>query len=83
MNPLKILVIDDERLIRWSFEQQLTAKGYKVYTAESGEDGIRLCESHYPDIVFLDNRLPNIQGLDVIPKLRSIHEDAYIVFMTA
>jgi two-component system response regulator AtoC len=83
MNPLKILVIDDERLIRWSFEQQLTAQGHRVFTAESGEEGIRLCETNYPDIVFLDNRLPNIQGLDVIPKLKSIHEDAYIVFMTA
>ena len=83
MNPLKVLVIDDERLIRWSFEQQLAAKGYKVFTAESGEEGIRLCGIHFPDIVFLDNRLPGIQGLDVIPKLKSIHEEAYIVFMTA
>jgi two-component system, NtrC family, response regulator AtoC len=83
MNPLKILVIDDERLIRWSFEQQLTAQGYRVFSAETGEEGLRLFESYFPDIVFLDNKLPGIQGLDLIPKLKALSEDSYIVFMTA
>ncbi len=83
MKLLKILVIDDEKLIRWSFEKHLNVKGYKVFLAESGEEGIELFEKHYPDIVFVDNRLPGIQGLDVIPKIKAIDEDAVIVFMTA
>jgi two-component system, NtrC family, response regulator AtoC len=83
MNPLRILVIDDEQLIRWSFEKQLSAKGFKVFTAETGEEGIRLFGQHFPEIVFVDNRLPNLQGLDVISRIRAASEDAVIVFMTA
>ncbi len=83
MKLLKILVIDDEKLIRWSFERHLDSKGFKVFLAETGEEGIRLFEKHYPDIVFVDNRLPGIQGLEVISRIKTIDEDAVIVFMTA
>lgn len=83
MKLLKILVIDDEKLIRWSFERHLDSKGFKVFLAESGEEGVRLFEKHYPDIVFVDNRLPGIQGLEVISRIKTIDEDAIIVFMTA
>ena len=83
MNPIKILVIDDERLIRWSFEKKLNGRDFIIYTAETGEEGIILFEKHFPDIVFVDNRLPGMQGLEVIEKIRSINEEAVIVFMTA
>jgi len=83
MTPLKILVIDDEKLIRWSFEKQLNSKGHKVFTAETGEEGISLFEQHYPDVVFVDNRLPKMQGLEVISRIKSIDEDIILVFMTA
>jgi two-component system response regulator AtoC len=83
MNPLKILVIDDEQLIRWSFEKQLNDHGYKIFSAETGEEGIRIVEMHFPDIVFVDNQLPGIQGLEVIPRIKSLNEDTIIVFMTA
>ena len=83
MKYFKILIIDDEKLIRWSFEKHLSAEGYKVFSAETGEEGIRLFEIHNPDVVFLDNKLPKMQGLDVIPKLKAIDKDAIIVFITA
>ncbi len=83
MKPLKILIIDDERLIRWSFEKKLTSKGHKVFTAESGEEGLKLFENHYPDLIFVDNHLPGIQGLEVISTIKEINEDANIIFMTA
>ncbi|MEI7982206.1 MAG: sigma-54 dependent transcriptional regulator [Bacteroidota bacterium] len=83
MQPLKILVIDDEQLIRWSFEKKLKEQGYSVLTAESGEEGLQLFESQFPDIVFVDNKLPGIQGLEVITRIRAMHEETNIVFMTA
>ncbi|VAW21062.1 Nitrogen regulation protein NR(I) [hydrothermal vent metagenome] len=83
MKPLKVLVIDDEKLICWSFEKKLGAKGYLTYTAGSGEEGLDIFEEQYPDIVFLDNHLPGIQGLELIPRLKSINEDTNIIFMTA
>ena len=83
MKPLKILVIDDEKLIRWSFEKKLGAKGHKLFCAESGEEGLKLFETHYPDVVFIDNHLPGIKGLKVISKIREINDDSIIIFMTA
>ena len=83
MKEFKILVIDDEKLIRWSFEKQFNSKGYKVMTAETGEEGIELFQNFYPHVVFIDNQLPKIQGLEVISKIKSIDEKTMIVFMTA
>lgn len=83
MKPLKILVVDDEKLIRWSFEKQLTSKGHVVYTAQSGEEGIELFQKYFPDLVFVDNKLPKMQGLDVITQMKLIYEDAIVIFMTA
>ena len=83
MKQLKILIIEDEKLIRWSLEKHLSSQGYKVYTAESGEDGLKLFEQYQPEVVFTDNRLPKMQGLEVIQRIKSLDEDTAIVFMTA
>jgi DNA-binding NtrC family response regulator len=83
MKLLKILIIDDEQLIRWSLEKHLTGRGFQVYTAETGEEGIRLFNANNPDVVFVDNRLPKMQGHEVIQKMKAIDDDALIIFMTA
>jgi DNA-binding NtrC family response regulator len=80
---MKILVIDDEQLIRWSLEKHYSALGHKVFTAESGEEGIKQFTLHSPDVVFVDNRLPQMQGLEVISNIKAINDEAMIVFMTA
>ena len=83
MSRLNILVIDDEKLICWSFKQQLKKEGYSVETAESGEEGLERFKEKYPDVVFLDNKLPGKQGLELIREMKALKEDCYIIFMTA
>ncbi|NOY58045.1 MAG: sigma-54-dependent Fis family transcriptional regulator [Calditrichaeota bacterium] len=83
MKSLKILVIDDENLICWSFKKQYNNKGYEVWTAESGEKGLQLFELHDPDVVFIDNKLPGISGLEVLKGIKALKEDTLLVFMTA
>ncbi|MFA5970873.1 MAG: sigma-54 dependent transcriptional regulator [Lentimicrobiaceae bacterium] len=83
MKQLKILIIEDEKLIRGSLEKHLTSKGYIVFSAESGEEGIKLFELKSPEVVFVDHELPGMQGLEVILKIKSLDEEAIIVFMTA
>jgi two-component system, NtrC family, response regulator AtoC len=80
---MKILVIDDEQLIRWSLEKHYSKLGFKVFTAETGEEGIKQFTLNSPDVVFVDNKLPKMQGLEVISKLKALNEEAMIVFMTA
>jgi len=80
---MKVLVIDDEKLIRWSFEKNLGSRGYKILSAETGAEGLKLFENYYPDLVFLDNHLPDTKGLELIKQIKAISEDTLIVFMTA
>ena len=80
---MKILVIDDEQLIRWSMDKHFSMLGHTIFLAQTGEEGIEIYKTKGADVVFVDNRLPGIQGLEVITKIKSLDEDAVIVFMTA
>ncbi len=76
----KILVIDDEKLIRWTLEQHLVKEGYDVTTADSAEKGLELMAEDMPDLVLLDNRLPEMSGLELLEKL-NVHERGLMVIM--
>lgn len=80
MKRNKLLVVDDEHLIRWSLEQNLKKQGYEVVTAGTGEDALRLVREEQPDLVLLDIQLPGISGIDVLEKIKD-HDDGIIVIM--
>ena len=58
-----VLVIDDEESIRESFKMIFEFEGYRLLLAASGEEGLGLAEGEDPDIIFLDVKLPGIDGL--------------------
>jgi len=80
----RVLVIDDEQMIRWSMEQTLRAAGYEVTTAETAANGVTLFRQLHPAVVFLDLRLPDGDGLQVLRTLKSENgDDTAVVVMTA
>jgi len=79
----KILVVDDEHLIRWSLEQNLKKQGYEVFTAESGEEALRISREEQPELVLLDIQLPGISGIEVLGKLKETDEDIIVIMVTA
>ncbi len=79
----KILVIDDEKLIRWSLEQHLVKEGYEVVTADSAEKGLLLINEDQPDLVLLDNRLPEMTGLELLEKLHAQERGLMVIMITA
>ena len=83
MKKVKILVVDDEHLIRWSLEQNLKKQGYEVLTAGSGEDALRIVREDQPELVLLDIQLPGISGLDVLERIKEIDEDIIVIMVTA
>lgn len=83
MKKNKLLVVDDEHLIRWSLEQNLKKQGYEVVTAGSGEDALRLVREEQPDLVLLDIQLPGISGIDVLEKIKEHDEDIIVIMVTA
>ena len=79
----KVLVIDDEFLIRVSLENGLSDLGYLVETSDNIRDGLAAAERFRPDFVLLDNRLGDDLGIDYIEPIKRIDEDIQIVMMTA
>jgi len=78
-----ILVIDDDAEIRYSLNRVLSAHHYRVVTAASGEEGLRLAQRENPQVVFLDNRMEGVSGLETLQHLNSVVPDAKVILMTA
>lgn len=78
-----ILVIDDDPLIRKTLSSHLTKEGYEVLQAENGEEGFQKYKESFPDLVILDIRLPDMDGLEVLSKIKDKNRDAFIIIMTA
>jgi two-component system response regulator AtoC len=84
MGTAQVLVIDDERVIRLSIEQTLRAAGYDVAGAETAAGGLTLFEQLLPHVVFLDVRLPDEDGLELLKKLKqSAGDETAVIVMTA
>jgi len=81
--PQKILVIDDEKLIRWTLEQHLVKEGYEVVTADSAEKGLAFINEEAPDLVLLDNRLPEMTGLELLEMLNVPERGLMVIMITA
>ncbi|MBP1926807.1 two-component system response regulator AtoC [Sedimentibacter acidaminivorans] len=79
----KILIIDDEEIIRLSLSEGLKDLGYKVSTAHDGKIAIEEVKKFKPQVVFLDMRLSNENGLDILPNIKEIDNEIEIVIMTA
>jgi len=83
MNPARILIADDEDSLRWVLEKGLRQAGYDVAAAKDGESALRAFESEPYDLVFLDVRMPGLDGLTALAKLRESRPDANVIIMTA
>ncbi len=82
MGKATILVVDDERLIRWSLRQRLEAEGYEVIEAADGTEALA-CFTRGVDTVLLDYRMPDIDGLEVLQRMRAEDPDVPVVMLTA
>lgn len=80
--PRKILLVDDDALMRRSLAFNLQQAGYQVDTAESGEAALKLARDRAPDLILLDINLPGIDGLETLRKLRA-QLSAPVIFVTA
>ncbi|MCL6097188.1 MAG: sigma-54 dependent transcriptional regulator [Bacteroidetes bacterium] len=83
MRSETILVVDDEKLIRWSLKQNLQKESFNVLEAESVKIGLELVSESEPDLIILDQRLPDGTGIEFIQKLREMSFDNPIVMLSA
>lgn len=80
---IKVLVTDDEDDFRHLMTFWLESKGYTVVAASGGEEAIRLIQAESPDIVFMDLRMPVIDGADTIKRIRGFNQDIPIILISA
>ena len=78
-----ILIIEDDKLVGRTLASHLTRKGYEVSVAEDGATGIERYQEIGPDLVMLDIRLPDANGLDVLKKIKEEPRNAVFLVMTA
>ncbi len=79
----RILVIDDDEAIRKSFVLTFEDTEYQIYTAESGEIGLKIFQKSKFDLIFLDLKMPGMNGVEVLLKLRKIDKNVPIYIITA
>ncbi len=79
----RILVIDDESAIRDTMRMILEYEGHDVLAAGSGPEGLALVEREAPDLVFLDVKMPGLDGLEVLSRLRGLSEALPVVIISA
>ena len=78
-----ILVVDDDQSVATAFERFLRHEGHRPFLASSAADALRQVSEHRPDLVFMDVRMPGVDGLQALQALRAQFPDVYVVIMTA
>ena len=79
----RILIIDDEIIIRKLFTRLLTREKYKVLTASNGKKGIETVEKEKLDLVILDLKMPGIDGIEVLKRIKEINKNIRVIIITA
>ena len=80
---VRVLIIEDEKLIRWSLRQKFESRGYEVTEVENGKEAFRALDQGVFDLIMLDYKLPDTTGLDILKTVREMDADVVIIMMTA
>ena len=77
------MIVDDERLVRWSLRLKCEEWGFNVVEADAGEPALRLAQQETPDLVLLDVRMPDMSGIEVLDQLKKNGDARSIIMITA
>ena len=83
LNPLNVLVVDDQSGVRYLLTIIIEEEGHKVFTAQNGKEAVEMVSSQHPDLVFMDVRMPVMGGLDALKRIKMISPRTEVVMMTA
>ncbi|MBK8811023.1 MAG: sigma-54-dependent Fis family transcriptional regulator [Acidobacteria bacterium] len=83
MSKPNILVVEDEELMRSILRQLLEGEGYTVFTAASAESGLEIFGATEIDVTLTDIKMPGMDGLELLSRIKAVDEDAFVIVMTA
>ena len=83
MTEKRVLIVDDEPIVRESIRDWLKTAGYQVETAENGEDALKILENNDFGVIILDVRLPGKTGIKVLREVKAVKTDIKSIIITA
>ncbi len=83
MSRGKILIVDDENLIRWTLRERLQKEEYEILEAENGKKALSILKDEDVDLILLDNKLPDTTGLEILKHKANAYPDTMAIIMTA
>ena len=82
MKKGKVLIIDDENIVRVSCERTLSPEGYEVRLAQNGLDGLKILEQENFDIVLTDLKMPDMDGIEILRKVKEGWPSTEVIIIT-
>ncbi|MED3549446.1 response regulator [Cytobacillus praedii] len=79
----KILIVDDQFGIRILLNEVLQKEGYNTYQAANGIQALEIVSKHSPDLVLLDMKIPGMDGIEILKRMRVIDKEIRVIIMTA
>jgi two-component system response regulator (stage 0 sporulation protein F) len=79
----KILIVDDQYGIRILLNEVFQREGYTTYQAANGMQALEIVRKHRPDLVLLDMKIPGMDGIEILKRLKEIDSDIKVIIMTA
>lgn len=79
----RILIIDDEIIIRKLFKRLLAGDEYKVLTASNGKKGVEIAKNEKLDLVVLDLKMPEMDGIETLKRIKEINKNIRVIIITA
>lgn len=77
------MIVDDQFGIRTLLNEVLQKEGYEIYQAANGLQALKLTDQHDPDLVLLDMKIPGMDGLEILKKMKESNPDIRVIIMTA
>lgn len=82
MNRPRILVLDDEEIVRVSCKKCLIPEGYDVDVAANGVEGLSMTENNRYDVILTDLKMPDMDGMEFLVKVKERHPDTKVIMIT-
>lgn len=79
----KILIVDDQFGIRILLNEVMMREGYETYQAANGLQALEIVQNHAPDLILLDMKIPGMDGIEILKRVKKIDPDIRVIIMTA
>jgi two-component system response regulator (stage 0 sporulation protein F) len=83
LDDKKVLIVDDQNGIRVLLMEVFSSEGYQTFQASNGKMALEIVRSESPDLVLLDMKIPGMDGLEILKRVKEINRDIKVIMMTA